>query len=594
MGLATITCGRAKKGVGQKALKRLLHGNAAKLSSNVADGAWKPGLYPSNKQAAIAAGLIWFALGSPKAGERWMAAHSVRSLAKLGRWDVVKTLVAHFSREEARPYQAPELQFYFYHARLWLLIALARLAWDYPERVCGYQRLLKKVALDTNSPHVLIQHFASAALLTCAAAGHTTLDDRTISKVRNVNESPYATKRAMRRAGGGFYEPRPNSMPEPDAEFDLDYEFGKNEVMSVSYVFNKSMWEVRDGITAWVRRRDSTVSGMYEKGGREINERDQFKGVNAVVQGYGQQLGWHALYGAASELLAKYPVVQTEYEDRNPWKAWLRRQLLTRADGLWLADGLDRPPLPTQVNLMETHKMDEVLTGDKSKLLALVGIGQAISERLVVAGHWRSSDDVSVFISSALVSPKEAKTLAKELAAEDPFMGWLPRLEGDHGGGEYSHNSKEKHTAWLVWPSTETGLDSKDPLGAGSAVNRPRFSSAVNQLVGLKTTDSFRRRWVDGTGKEMAISEAWGHTNLYNEENSKNGERLICDRRLLRKVLTMQKNELLLSVVLRRHKQGHRSEPSKYWHTSAVIRVKNSLAVEYYRGAVNQLDQSKY
>jgi hypothetical protein len=221
-----------------------------------------------------------------------MAAHSVRCLAQFHRWDVIDSIVANFSSGEAHPYQAPELRFYFLHARLWLLIALARLALDFPERVYKYEDLLKKAALDPKLPHVLMRHFASTALLSCVAASQTTMSGATLNKLKEVNDSPYAMVKAKRRPGGGFYEHRPSSMPEPETEFDLDYEFDKNEVVSVSDVFNKSIWEVRDGITRWVKTQDPVVAGMHETGGREISQRDRFNATTARVQGYGQQLGW--------------------------------------------------------------------------------------------------------------------------------------------------------------------------------------------------------------------------------------------------------------------------------------------------------------
>jgi hypothetical protein len=39
--------------------------NAANLSTGVADGPWKAGLYPANNQPQIAADLVWLKLGSP-------------------------------------------------------------------------------------------------------------------------------------------------------------------------------------------------------------------------------------------------------------------------------------------------------------------------------------------------------------------------------------------------------------------------------------------------------------------------------------------------------------------------------------------------
>ena len=94
LGLASIICDDTDEGQGQKALEKLLNSGPAKLTSNVVDGPWKPGLYPSSDMSAIASGLVWQLLGSPRATDRWRAAHSVRCFARLGRWEVIDVLAA--------------------------------------------------------------------------------------------------------------------------------------------------------------------------------------------------------------------------------------------------------------------------------------------------------------------------------------------------------------------------------------------------------------------------------------------------------------------------------------------------------------------
>src|SRR5207245_3566271 len=109
---------------------RLLNSDAARLSSTVADGEWKDGAYPTSDTTQISAGLVWRMLGSPYAADRWQAAHSVRRLAKFRRWKVVDALAGKLDCKDAGPFQAPELLFYYMHARLWLLIVLATVALD--------------------------------------------------------------------------------------------------------------------------------------------------------------------------------------------------------------------------------------------------------------------------------------------------------------------------------------------------------------------------------------------------------------------------------------------------------------------------------
>ena len=156
---------------------------------------------------------------------------------------------------------------------------------------------------------------------------------------------------------------------------------------------------------------------------------------------------------------------------------WIDLRLLTRRDGLWLSDGMDRPPLRTRLNVIERVKDDLVLTGDRKKLMSLVGIdAHAIGDEVIVQGDWESPDGISVHVGSALVSARTAKRLVKQLIKEEPFFVWLPTLEHDDDEGGPFEGEKQEFEPWIVSPSTEGGrLDEHDPLGATVAELRPRL-----------------------------------------------------------------------------------------------------------------------
>lgn len=594
MGLAAIICEQTKDGEGQAALKRLLNSSSAKLASTVVDGVWKDDLYPKGGQTEIAAGLVWLTLGSPWAANRWRAAHSIRCLARFGKWEVVDALVGKFHSMNAHPYQAPELPFYFLHARLWLLIAMARMAIDHPQNVAKYADMLKTISLDNDVPHVLSRHFAAQALQTCADSGSITLSEVEAKALKAVNKSPYLQTETKQYPRDSFYQSRPASIPKPKLEFFLDYDFYKTDVQSVSDIFGRSRWETKDAITAWVRKYDEKITSMYESGGRTTHQEDRLRGINSRHHLYGQQLAWHALYLVAGEFLAKYPTVKRPYDGDDSWGEWLRRELLTRRDGLWLADGIDRMPLEAQVNLYEKGEKSAVLTGDEKKLLALLNIQSSIAENIVVAGDWRSADNIGIHVTSALVSPRDAKNLALRLSKEDPFQAWLPLAKEDGDGEEYSRSKMESYTPWIVCPSYASRLDETDPLGADSVIRRLHFTRAINAISSLKATDPFKRIWTDSKNKLAARSEAWGRNRTYDKEEWISGERLVCSADFLKNVLVQQRAELLLLIILRRYDKGIGNRESQYWHTTAVIRVEQSLDFEFYPGAINKLHVMKY
>ncbi len=221
MGLAAIVSEKTAQGEGQVALKRLLNSNSAKLASTVVDGSWKDGLYPKSNETDIAAGLVWLMLGSPSAANRWRASHSIRCFAGFGKWEIIDAIIGRFPSTDAHPYQAPEIPFYYLHARLWLLIAIARVAIDHPKNVAKYVDLLKSIALDKNEPHVLLRHFAAKALLVCASSSCDALSEAEISALESVNKSSFPKKKAKEYPSDSFYQGRPDSMPEPEPDFHL-------------------------------------------------------------------------------------------------------------------------------------------------------------------------------------------------------------------------------------------------------------------------------------------------------------------------------------------------------------------------------------
>jgi hypothetical protein len=230
LALAGFICKQADDGEGQAALKRLLNSEAANLSSNVVDGIWKEGLYPVSDAPTIASGLVWRMLGSPHAADRWCAAHSVRCFARFGRWEVIDALVAKYGTTDAYPFRAPELPFYFMHARLWLLIALARIALDDPQAITRYQNTLIQIVRDDNEPHVLMRHFASRAILACVDNGSLKLPTEMESQIRQIDLSPFPRLRQKVKQPDGFYHGRPSTAPKPTSEFYLDYNFEKYDV----------------------------------------------------------------------------------------------------------------------------------------------------------------------------------------------------------------------------------------------------------------------------------------------------------------------------------------------------------------------------
>jgi hypothetical protein len=595
LAFANFICPEADEGQGQLALTRLLSGESARISDNVKDGPWKAGCYPADSFTEIAAGLIWRVLGSPHAVDRWRAAHCIRRFARFGRWDIVDMVVAAFDTKTVVPFQAPELAFYYLHARLWLLITMARAAIDHPDQVARYKDLFLAVIMKKDEPHVLMRHFAAKALLACVDRSRLMLNASMLQIVQNADKSPHPRLRKKSRNGGGFYQGRPKSVPEPFFRFHLEYDFNKHDVDNLSRVFGKGCWEVGDIMSNIVQKIDPSITSIYEDGGRESRGQNSH-GITTRFHGYGQQLGWHALFIAAGKLFAANPVTDDWWYEDDPWGEWLGRYVLTRKDGLWLSDGTDRPPDDASVRLLESKKKGLAITGDQKKIMGLAGIDidKGIGKELIIQGRWYSSDGVKIGLSSALVPPKRAAQFAKKLIREKPILAWVPTFQGDEDNDEYLRSDKKEYSPWIVCPSGETRLDEHDPYGVSVANFRPRLAQDYSDFCKLKRQDKFGRFWNNNRGTLSLRAQAWGRDETNREDGLHPGLRLLCKSSILKKVLPKYDKELLLLFDLQRYEKGSYRSSGQFSHSIGVVSIDKSLNVEYFKGRVNYLHKSEW
>jgi hypothetical protein len=590
LSLATEFNVRASPGVGQRALERLLNSGAGKLSAAVEDGGWHQDLYPDLDQVGVAAGLIWFGLGSPSASRRWMAAHSLRTAVALDRTNIVDGVVELFESTGAGAFSAKELPFFYLHARLWLLIALARIAVDHPAAITKHRSFLQRLAGHSADHQVLVKHFAAQALMACLQ--HEGLDRSSAEflELASTNTSPYRVKKSKHYGGDTFYGARPAAIPEPENAVHLDYDFSKYDVTGLAEVFGRSYWEVADAISAWVRQYDADIAYMSDLGGRSGSFGGRDRGYSDNHHSYGEHLCWHALLAVAGSLLKTYPVLRRPYDTDDAWIEWLTRRKLTHPKGLWLADGVDWRPLDTRVNLREAGDSGPVITGDAAKLLALIGVSSSIGETLVIGGDWTSMDGIGVHIHSALAPTHAASELAQHLADMDPFQAYLPELRGD----DESSYSDSPFTPWVVISSGDARLDGPDVIGSNEAVHRSKLSRDVRLAYRLTARDAFARRWTDPNGRAVAHAEVWTHSSERASGARAGATRLQCTAQFVSTHLEASNRDLVILIMLRRYREGGGDESAQFWHTTAVARINQALEVSFYPGRVNEPHHSKF
>ncbi|WP_230589651.1 ATP-binding protein [Pseudomonas chlororaphis] len=589
LALATYINTMAESGVGQAALKRLLNAGSAKLASSVVDGPWNSGLYPNEDEVEAVAGLIWFALGSARAERRWMAAHSLRVVVRLGRSDVLDRVVSRFDKICSAPFQAPELPFFHLHAKLWLLIAMARIAIDDSKVIANHSFMLKRVALSTEDKHVLFKHFSTEALLVCSRSGLLQFNQVESNALLHVNESSRPLLETNSYRSGSFYKGRPEGVPKLAKDLYLDYDFSKLDVSSLGDVFAKANWETVDAMNHWVRKHDAEITRMSDQGARSLYRRSEHRGFSDEFHTYGEQLCWHALHAVAGDFLAEYPVVRGPYDQGSPWHEWLAGRFLTRKDGLWLADGTDQRPKETRVNLREVRDNKVGITGDPSKLQLLLGIDGVVGDWLVVDGDWKSIEGIDVHVSSALVSVAQGAEASLDLASKDPFQAYIPRVEVYEDADPSDELSHPPFIPWVVDNRTDGGIDKPDPFGTVEAAGRRTLSSALNTFAQLKSVDPYGRDWTNSSGALLMRSEVWCQETDRTDEGRSSGTRILCRQELIKSYLAENNASLVVLIVLRQYKPGFGDRSSEFKHTTAVVQVNESLEFVYYSGFTDEL-----
>ena len=118
---------------------------------------------PRDGASAIARFLFAF-LSDIDVRIRWRAAHAIRRLARLEENDVIAALLDLYPRTSETTFRAPKAPFYWLAARLWLMIAVDRIAHEAPSALQRHGSLLLRIATE-DIPHVLIRGFAKDALI---------------------------------------------------------------------------------------------------------------------------------------------------------------------------------------------------------------------------------------------------------------------------------------------------------------------------------------------------------------------------------------------------------------------------------------------
>jgi hypothetical protein len=525
------------------------------LKSEDGDGPWSESLLPPTDTASAVAGLVYAMLAAPETQVRWRGAHVVRRLCRFGEKDVLGALVSLLPSETLPAFTDRDLPFYGLHARLYLLIALARVAQETPNILIPHANDLIRWAQE---PHVLIRHFATRALLDLSRASPGLLEQETIDRLLTVNVSQFAAVETT-------YEQRHKTPGKSEAQserFTLDYDFDRYWLEPLANAFNLPNADVVDRTLKWIVDEwgqggksawDSDPRARRSLYGGDYNATHASHGSYPTVDRHSFYLSYHAMFCTAGELLAQFP--PSRAYGGNGWESWLSQHGLIRSDGKWLVDRRDPDPLdirPWETEEDDWNRRDEwkfsILGSDFDQILGLHG---EETKKLAVWGWWYvlgGQRKETISVRSALVTRPKSLALLRALQTASNSHDYGIPAEGR----ELESDLPEfQFCGWLSDPERCYGLDRFDPFAGDISWPGYRPGRRVRRLFRL-TQHSGGRTWHDKAAEVISV-QIWGDRKETRYKSAlNNGDRMTVNLDFLLRALRRLDRDLIIKVEIER------------------------------------------
>lgn len=410
------------------------------------------------------AGTLWSCFGHPTKAVRWRAAHVARDLLLINKPGLAARLINCLSSEGAGPFRDPELFFYALSARVWLLVALQRVAATRPEILSEHAKELMRVATSADLPHAQLRELARNTALGLVAPS-----DASVLRFANRPAACWA-KRSHVSAGDG----RSHDLTKR-------YHFDSMDTLPYWYqplarVFGVSTKEIAVRAEKWIVDEWAMGSDDWMRDARELRDERSYErtshrhGSIPPEENLHLYLEYHAMMLAAGELIDEgAPVCVESYEEPgDPWADWLRTHLPGSYHG-WLSDL--RSPVPTpQTILGNVSSLEDWETLETSDFDAVLGlVARSLSDYPVIASHVdvsRQGAYGSAFVTSALVKPDHAKSLQRALQAAAFANDW--KLPDENETGFEIEREPYLLKGWIRDVHDDNGgLDALDPFAEG-------------------------------------------------------------------------------------------------------------------------------
>lgn len=553
-------------------------GFAARLVAAVPDEYHRPLLIddiPSDPSEATAR-FLYALMSDVEVPLRWRAAHAVRRLARLGDTAVIDSLIGLLDRRDEKAFRDPDAPFYWLSARLWLLIALDRVADEAPHALAPHVPRLLAVATDEELPHVLMRAFAASTVEKLAKSGAITLTSEENASLAAVNAPALQARPSSKAFERGFGHSHFESVENRRYSFDtmdtLPYwyepasrifaEVRSETFLDVAEAFIIDQWSDGSVERAWDRQprrnrlNQRNLSTMHRHGSVPSLER------------WDTHLEWHAMFCTVGALLKTHsPAQPDEYDDYYTPSTWMRRKGLSTPPN-WLSDQLAPKPAEPDLWRAPTDPDTWFVNVVEEELRTLAGL--YVDGPIIVAGRWNVSSrrvDWTADVMSALLAPDTAEAMLRELASMPSQHDYILPSENEELTVVESLN---RFVGWIRCRDGDLGLDEHDPLRNGIQDSAYAPGRVAHEVLRLKRAiEVGRLTWRRADEDKAFVSEEWGvmagdqdeRRMTYMDHAQSYGHRLHVTRPALLAVLDAVGHDLILRVTQTKRKNGDDGKP---------------------------------
>jgi hypothetical protein len=534
------------------------------IDSNYGDGSWDDWLLPPDNVVDSFAGFVWSMLGSPRSEIRWQATHCVHRLAEAGCEAEINYLIEWMNQDITNAFGSKMFPFYNLHARLYLFIALARVAVDNPKIIRQHHLVFSHHALEA-LPHVLIQKFASEIALSIEQAFPNTYSTDIVNRLQQVGISNMPFKEISSQQEYSTQTPF-HTRNEIDLSLNLhfgwDFEhYWFDPLGDVFGIFANQIEDLARQTVIKEWKMEFENGNIYDPRNRLWNsnrtERETYHshGEYPKTDNYSFYISYHAMFSVAAKLLSEMPIVHSCNWRDNEWIDWLQRHTLTYSNGLWLADLRVLCPMQRSswIQKRKTESWQHEKIPDSFDFLDGLLTTYNAETWLCVGGSWSDNDkqyEEDLDITSSLVLKESSQSLLNALSTcSDSGKFKLPDYQEERM--EFNLSPFELH-GWIYRKSKDKSLDDSDPHADNIDYPPYEIGKSIIDKFDLYS-DSKRLKWFMPGEKESLVCELWSSPKKEDYESQPNsGVRINASLNFLKMLCSELDRDLIIEVRIKR------------------------------------------